>query len=730
MTTSEKPEPRIQEARLNAFLKLLPAIQVFTFIDAVLLVVYLWSDANPGFLLSWLGAITVHCLVWGFFRNRKPIWMYVLALDEGLLFAVFLIGTFPGASPARAVVLAAFAVGMLSAGTFSKMTLPGPALVFTTTLSAGSVFALATSGLSPAWVPIALLLGLAFGTSILGRTLSKNFDARVEAEIEVGRQKTLVSDLLDDFGESTSEGLWETDPGGRLTLVTPRLATLFGSGSPLEGRPLTDTLHWQTLVEKGTAFRDVEVPFETPGGRRWWSLTGKPRRERETIVGWRGVASDVTDQRQRELEVLRMSRQDGLTGLLNRQAFRTLLDELLAPGLPPRPRGLALIDLVDFKDVNESRGHTFGDALLAAVAHRLGQVLPESVLVARLDGDEFALIFPMDGSSVNETKRALERLLEALKEPFTTLGDRFAAGFRIGASFAPQDASTSDQWLRCADLALRTAKTLGRNQLVVFTPDLMVAFRRRNTLRNDLREAIAHHELWLAFQPLVELSQGRITGFEALVRWNHPVEGTIPPSDFIPLAEESELILTLGLWVLETACQEAVDWPDIKISVNLSGVQLRDETLADEVAGVLRRTGFDPQRLILEVTESALVKDNSTVRRTLTALKDQGIQLALDDFGTGYSALSYLQTFPFDKLKIDQSFVRPLSSRRGPPALLASIVALARALGLSTTAEGIEDEIQRKVLMSAGCDEGQGYLFSRPVPASAVPALLAVVVRA
>jgi len=739
MALSGPSEPRLQEARFQALLKLLPAVLFFSFADALFLIAYFWSEVDHSLLLAWLGLMLVHSVFWTLFvhrcrRSEKPSshkgrWMNGLSVSEACLFSLFLFLAFPVVPSEMAVLLTAFATGLLAAGSLSKMSMPVPALVFLTAMTIGGGAAVVEARLPSPWIVEIFLATFAVALGSLVLSMSKVFDARVKAEEELDRQKTLVSHLLQDFQESASEGLWETDIEGRLTAVSARLAQLLGTPpEALASRRFLPGPEGDAILAAGVPFRNLTVALEIGDGHRWWALTGKPLKDPQgRITGWRGVGSDITGSRLQELELIRLSRQDGLTGMLNRQSFRSLLDELSTAGALSRPRGLALVDLVDFKDVNESRGHAFGDALLVAVALRLRQVLPESVLVARLDGDEFALLFPLDGS-VKDTKKAVDRLLEALKVPFTVLGNRFAAGFRIGASFAPQDASTPEQWLRSADLALRTAKSRGRNQLVFFTPDLMTAFRRRKTLRDDLKEAIGEGELWVAFQPLVDLSRNKITGFEALVRWNHPEEGAVPPSDFIPLAEESELILTLGLWVLEAACREALGWPeDVAVSVNVSGVQLRVDSLAEDVHQVLARLDFDPRRLVLEVTESALVKDNPTVGQNLAALKAQGIRLALDDFGTGYSALSYLQSFPFDKLKIDQSFVSPLSSRRNSPALLGSIVSLARTLGLSTTAEGIENDAQRAALRSVGCDEGQGYLFSPPVPASQIPALLGAV---
>jgi len=720
--------PSLPEARLQAVLKLFPAIQLFSLVDALLLSWYFWVDVNPLFFVCWTSAVALHGMGgWFFARWAREHWQWLIlhASLESLLFSLFIVVVFPVIPAEKAVVLAAFVTGLLAAGSLSKMSIRPAAYSFIVVLTLGAGIGFWISPLPAPWIPEFLLVGFALALASLVSGMSRVFDARVEAEHELGRQKTLVSDLLDDFGESTNDGLWETDAHGRLTMATPRLAALLGAEVPeLTGKRLLEEPQWAILADRGTSFRDVEVPIDTATGSRWWAMTGKPQRESGQVVGWRGVAYDVTERRQHELEMLRVSRFDSLTGLLNRRSFRTMLDELFSPGSTPVQRCLVLIDLVDFKDVNESRGHVFGDALLVAVAARLRSSAPEPLVLARLDGDEFALQGAVS-ETVEATMTKLNQLMKHLMTPFLVAGERIEVGFRFGLSFTPDHASSPDQWLRCADLALRTAKSTRHHRIQTYDPAMMTSFVEKSSLRASLREALGRGEVHLEYQAIVGLSIERITGFEALVRWSHPTRGDIPPSVFIPLAEETAIILELGLWVLETACRTALGWPEsVSLSVNVSGVQLRSGTLVDDVATILARVGFDPHRLVLEVTESALVRDEGDLVQTFEVLKQRGIRWALDDFGTGYSSLSYLQDFPFDTLKIDQSFVRPRASREPSPALLESIVSLAQALGLTTTAEGIEDETHRKLLRSLGCDRGQGYLFSRPVTADQVPFVL------
>lgn len=716
----------LAEPRLQAFLKLVPAIQVFSLFDAIMLTWYFWNDVSPWFLVSWTLMMAVHGGVWWIIAARmgrgingdprRWRWWMLHAATETALFSLFIIVVFPGLDHAKAVVLGAFYTGLLAAGTLSKMTLLPAATVFAVGLCAGAGVGFSLSQLPSVWVAEVLLVGFGIALVTLAKGMSEVFDGRVTAERELERQRLLVTDLLTDFGEASHEGLWETDPQGRLTLVSHRFAEL--ADRPREVLLGTELMpgDWITTTETERPFHNVEIPLQTPSGRRWWSLTGKPLREGGKVVGWRGVAADVSDRRLQEREKLRLARFDSLTGLMNRATFRSLLDGLFRPGTPISLRYLALIDVVGFGEVNESRGHAFGDALLEAVARRL-ESLVENTILARLDGDEFALVGPVPRSA-EATVDTLSRLLLDLNSPYTVGEDRVEVTFRIGVAFTPTDAQSPDQWLRCADLALRSAKSQPDHPVQNFESDLMRQYLEKNELRSALRAAVAGRQLTMAYQPIVNLSDGSVSSCEALARWFHPERGTISPVVFIPLAEESDVILDLGLWVLEESCRTALTWPtEVSVSVNVSGAQLKSASWESDVLRILEQTGFDPHRLILEITESALVRADGKLLSMLHSLKAVGIRWALDDFGTGYSSLAYLRDFPFDQLKIDQSFLRARTEQGPSRGLLASIVALATALGLTTTAEGIEDKSHRDLLAELGCLRGQGYLFSEPVPA-------------
>ncbi|WP_235954502.1 putative bifunctional diguanylate cyclase/phosphodiesterase [Sphingobium psychrophilum] len=428
----------------------------------------------------------------------------------------------------------------------------------------------------------------------------------------------------------------------------------------------------------------------------------------------------VTAVEERERQIAHMAFHDSLTGLAN----RTLLREQIALALH-RHGGvdfaLFCLDLDNFKAVNDTLGHPTGDALLCEVATRLAETCPQG-FVARLGGDEFAVIVQDGSGAADQTGRAI---VQALTRPFTVNGHRIVTGGSVGIALAPQDGQDATSLLKNADLALYRAKHDGKGSHRFFENAMDAEAQARRAMEVDLHDALRNGELELHFQPLFGLSQNRVTAFEALMRWNHPVRGMVSPIDFIPLAEETGLIIPIGEWALHEACRIAMSWgDDIRVAVNVSPVQFRSSTLNSIVLQALARSGLEPQRLELEITESLFIDNVEATLASLHSLKVLGVRVALDDFGTGYSSLSYLRSFPFDKLKIDRSFIVDLLANKGATAIIRAITTLADALGIETTAEGVESSEQLDILRSEGCNQIQGYLFSRPIPAADVPALL------
>jgi diguanylate cyclase (GGDEF)-like protein len=385
---------------------------------------------------------------------------------------------------------------------------------------------------------------------------------------------------------------------------------------------------------------------------------------------------------------------------------------------------LHYLDLDQFKAVNDTLGHPIGDGLLQAVADRLRDGVHQPDTVARLGGDEFAILQTTIASPLEATGLA-GRLIELIEAPFDIAGHQIVIGTSIGIAFAPQDGLDADQLLKCADLALYRAKVDGRGVYRLFQAEMDAAMQARRVLELDLRLALQAGQLELFYQPLIDVRARRITGCEALLRWRHPTQGLVPPDRFIPLAEDTGMIVPIGEWVLRQACADAADWPDgQKVAVNLSVVQFRSRNLVDAVITALRESGLPAGRLELEITETVMLQDTDATLATLHQLRALGIHIAMDDFGTGYSSLSYLRRFPFDRIKIDQSFVRELDTKGDCGAIVRAVIALGRDLGMAITAEGVETRQQLETLERAGCSEIQGHLFSRPVPASALIELL------
>ncbi len=426
---------------------------------------------------------------------------------------------------------------------------------------------------------------------------------------------------------------------------------------------------------------------------------------------------------EREREIIHVGLHDGLTGLPNRKLFT----EQLASKIARRRKGerllVAYIDLDDFKMVNDTLGHPAGDTLLRTVADHLREDLPEA-LIGRLGGDEFAIIIDRidDKANLGTIAGSLQRSFD---RPITVNGQHAPCSASIGIAVAPGDGSDGITLMRNADLALYRAKHEGKASYHFFEPGLDEAARQRRQLEIDLRAAIKDGGFELNFQPLYSLSEKRLTGFEALIRWNHPVRGRVSPAEFIPLAEETGLIIPIGEWVMREACHHASTWPDdVSVAVNVSPKQFGASGIATTVLSALSASGIAPRRLELEITESIFIADIDQTMATLHSLRNLGVRIALDDFGTGYSSLSYLRSFPFDKVKIDKSFVEDLGTSSNGHAVIRAITTLAAALGMETLAEGVEDIAQFKVLEREGCQHIQGFLFSKPVKADAVAGLL------
>ncbi|WP_198964848.1 EAL domain-containing protein [Bradyrhizobium sp. C9] len=442
--------------------------------------------------------------------------------------------------------------------------------------------------------------------------------------------------------------------------------------------------------------------------------------------GWVATHRDVTEQRRSEAKITHMAQHDALTDLPNRVLLKEWMEQALSGARCGGPSlAVLMLDLDRFKDVNDTLGHPAGDALLKSVAARLRRCVSDTTLVARLGGDEFAVIDYVT-DPVTEAGVLAERIRKALSEPIDLGDHRVTTTASIGIAIAPRDGTDSDEVLRSADLALYSAKSGGRGSFRFFEPELDRLLQTRRSLERDMRSALANGEFELHYQPFINVASGETCGFEALLRWHHPQRGMVSPAQFIPLAEETGLIVPLGEWVLRTACAEAAKWPDdLKIAINLSPVQFRSPELVPVIVHALASSGVSPERLELEVTETAIIQDSEAVFAALSQLHDLGVRIALDDFGTGYSSLSFLQKFPFDKVKIDRSFVSELSGATDESRRIArAIVRFAVSLGKTTTAEGVETREQLDILRADACVEVQGFHFSPAVQSEKVAQMI------
>jgi diguanylate cyclase (GGDEF)-like protein/PAS domain S-box-containing protein len=476
------------------------------------------------------------------------------------------------------------------------------------------------------------------------------------------------------------------------------------------GESYRSTRHWRHLKADGS-----EIQVLTFGRRV--SFGGRD--------GYLVAIVDITERRKAEARIAYMAHHDGLTNLPNRELYQERLKQALESGEGGNKRVAVLcVDLDLFKNVNDSLGHPVGDRLLKLVAERLRGQVRGNNLAARLGGDEFAVILPSDVSP-NEASGFAARLINVLSAPYDLDGNEVVIGASIGIALSPGDGESSEELMRNADLALYRAKEDGGGVHRFFEREMDRQAQKRRDMELDLRRALANGEFELHYQPLVHVASDSISGFESLLRWRHPAKGMISPADFIPVAEDIGLIVAIGEWVLREACAEAMKWPaDIKVAINLSPVQFRSRNLVQIVISALAQSGLSPGRLELEITESVFLAETEANLAILHQLRELGVSISMDDFGTGYSSLSYLRSFPFDKIKIDRSFVKDLAKRSDSVAIVRAISGLGRSLNITTTAEGVETMDQLDWLRAEGCNEVQGFLFSAARPASEIEQLL------
>jgi diguanylate cyclase (GGDEF)-like protein/PAS domain S-box-containing protein len=593
--------------------------------------------------------------------------------------------------------------------------------------------------LVPEPVTVAAVLAAALALSLIARLEWNAARRRHLAREARERIAARAEDILRSFEETGQGWFWETDRRGLITYISPKAALVLGkTAEEVIGCPLSEIVDAsqgaadaeRTLafhLSARSAFHDVEVRAATTGDERWWALAGRPVYDSfKNFCGFRGHGTDLTEKRRSEQQVSRLAHYDSLTGLANRVQMSQALEQILAaPSGRERACAVLMLDLDRFKHVNDTLGHPAGDALLKQVAQRLERAIGGAGRCGRLGGDEFQVIVPGHQDRITLGNMAQD-IIASLSQPYSIEGQSVVIGASVGIALAPEHGGNSEELIRNVDLALYAAKDAGRGVFRFYAEDLHAAAEERAELEQDLREAIAKGALELYYQPVVYCANEKIVGFEALMRWNHPKRGWISPAKFVPIAEDAGLIDRIGQWALRTACADLARWPRaIRCAVNVSALQFANPDLPAIVANALAHSGVAPSRLELEITESVFMGDSQGTDAMFKALKRVGVRLALDDFGTGYSSLGYLKKAPFDKIKIDRSFVQGATeegSRNG--AIIASITSLAEALQMDTTAEGVETLDELELVRLLGCSHIQGYIYFKPMSAADATALV------
>ncbi|GJE52733.1 hypothetical protein GOFOIKOB_5807 [Methylobacterium tardum] len=734
---------RIRARRHEAIDQLVPAMMLANIACAGTLTLLLWQ-VQPAVLIPWCALIvglSTARLVMALRTNAQQPRAYASPrfdqkrVRQAAIMAALFVGVpawlLTQVTGAQVSCVICFLTGMLWAGGLILAPVLSAAVTYVGLVSALTIAGLLASGCNAYTLFVAFLF-VAGGATVLrtAKRQSELFTASQRQQVELEEQGATIGLLLKDYEDQTSDWLWETDADLRYQNPSARFAQALGR--PADG--IQDVILGQLLIDEAVsgnvearrtlrdsaaareAFRDIVVPFSIGGAQRWWALSGRPLHDGQgSFLGYRGVCADITPAKQAEARIAYLAHHDALTELPNRTLFCEGLDQALRRGTA-RVAVLSL-DLDGFKGVNDRYGHPAGDALLVAVAQRLRAVVEGGDQVARFGGDEFVIL---DATYTDQAgvEALAQHIIRALSAPFLIAGDDVAVGVSIGIAFAPTDGETASALIKNADAALYRAKGDGRGTFRFFAPEMDRRLQERQRLVQDLRSALAREELVLHYQPYVSARSGEVSGCEALLRWQHPESGMIAPAEFIPVAEQSGLIVPIGAWILEEACRAAVRWPaEQRVSVNISPVQFRNRELPHTILTALTRAGLSPSRLEIEVTETVLIDDVEVALDTLRQIRALGVRVALDDFGTGYSSLSYLRSFPFDKVKIDRSFVQELTTRRDNQVIVQAIRDMALGLGMSVTAEGVETCEQAERLRQSGCEELQGYLYSRPKPA-------------
>ena len=736
---------RVRAAQINIVRRMMPVRLGVTVIAMIGTVMMLRDHVSPTLLYGWAGLTGLASLLMIRTKIRDGDWQVQTATQSelhretlGSTLTGIVWGAVPlvfarNAGPADLLMIWATSLTLMAGAAFVLSALPLATTFFLVTVGASLAIGMYQIGMT--WVAAVAAIftaGLSIATLFAGRT----FIVHESSELQLAEKNEVVSLLLREFDDSGGDWMWQTDASKCLTHVSPRFAYALGVDvESLEAKPLLQILAgeaWEAgnfsaglreLAEKlkrRESFADLILPVKIGNDVHWWELSASPRfDDRGIFLGFRGVGSDVTAQRRSADKINHMARFDTLTGLPNRLQVNEALGEAMAEA--ERWRGkcaFMMIDLDRFKAVNDTLGHPVGDRLLTRVAERLRGLMTGKDMCGRLGGDEFAVVVA-DANDTNKLHRLARQIIETLSQPYEIDQHTLYIGASVGTAVGPRDGRTVEMLIRSADLALYRSKDQGGGSANAYEPQLHALAEERRVLEIALRKALERNEFQVHYQPVVAAETGKIEGFEALLRWSNPDLGNVSPVRFVPVAEDARLIGPIGDWVLRTACQEAMRWPEhIRVAVNVSAEQLTQPGFVTSVVSALSHSRLPPHRLELEVTESVFMREGTGAVAALDQIVSLGVRLALDDFGTGYSSLGYLSKTKFNTIKIDRSFVQGASKDvRESRAIICAVVAMADSLGMSTTAEGVETETELAMIRKLGCRKVQGYLFGRPMPA-------------
>ena len=724
----------LRDAQLISRGQLAPFFAVANMTAAVLMFTSLWSRAPAAYLVPWLGAVgLVNFFAMQLARNQaithvgrsgrqvpQALMVGEVIFRAGLWLSVP-IYLFPTLDPSTQVIAASLIAG-LGVAALGLVVVPACVIAWQVIFTAALSFVLV---LARGTVPFQHMLSILFtlGVATFGvLTVARWAFHQLKTNADVGSQSESSSLLLQEYEQRGVGWLWQVDSENRVSYISSRMSALLGRpSSQILGYSMPSLLGGHAelgriLLEK-QAFNSLEMELKTSRGPRWISIAGDPIIDTAgRFEGFRGVGSDITDIRQTQERLTHLANMDVLSGLPNRGRVRQLLGEALRAATAGNvPCAILFLDLDGFKPVNDTFGHPKGDAVLQAVAKRLCDEVGADGHVGRMGGDEFAIVVT-DAQSRRKVEGLADRIIRAIAEPYMIDQIEIRIGVSIGCSFGPIDGATVDDLILKADLALYEAKGAGRGIACYFSSELQSEQEDRVKLETDLRQALPARQFHLEFQPLVNAQTQKLVGFEALLRWNHPQRGLVPPYVFIPVAEEAGLMVAIGEWVVNESIRAAASWPEtITVALNISPKQLVQPTLPNIVSSALAKYKLPANRIELEVTEGVFLGDSRVTLDVLGRLRALGVGIALDDFGTGYSSIGYLNKAVFHKLKIDGSFVREAGTRPENVAIIQSIVQLAKSFRMSVTAEGVETAADFERMRDLGCDTIQGYLFGRPL---------------